>query len=110
MKYNPVLNERLARPSGFAGLHPLTPVSAPQGALALRFGLEALLAEQSGMDAVSLQPAAGAHGELAGMKMIRAYHASHGNPRKKVLIPQSAHGTNPSSSALCGYQVVAVAS
>ncbi len=110
MKYNPVLNEKVARLQGFAELHPLTPDSAAQGALALMFELEALLAEVSGMDAVSLQPAAGAHGELAGMKMIRAYHARHGNPRKKVLIPESAHGTNPSSSALCGYQVVAVPS
>ena len=110
MKYNPVLNERVARLPGFAALHPLTPVAAAQGALALMVELEGMLAEVSGMDAVSLQPAAGAHGELAGMKMIRAYHVSHGAPRKKVLIPQSAHGTNPASSALCGYQVVPVAS
>jgi glycine dehydrogenase subunit 2 len=72
--------------------------------------LERLLAEVSGMDAVSLQPAAGAHGELAGMKMIRAYHTARGAARRKVLIPQSAHGTNPASSALCGYRVVAGAS
>ncbi|MGH7899422.1 MAG: aminomethyl-transferring glycine dehydrogenase subunit GcvPB, partial [Candidatus Binatia bacterium] len=110
MKYNPVLNERLARLSAFADLHPLTPASAAQGALELMAELERLLAEVSGMDAVSLQPAAGAHGELAGMKMIRAHHVRHGNPRRKVLIPESAHGTNPASSALCGYRVVAVPS
>jgi glycine dehydrogenase subunit 2 len=110
MKYNPVLNEKVARLPGFADLHPLTPAVAAQGALELMAALEQLLAEVSGMDAVSLQPAAGAHGELAGMKMIRAYHASQGSPRRKVLIPQSAHGTNPASSALSGYQVIAVAS
>jgi len=110
MKYNPVLNEKVARLAGFAALHPLTPPAAAQGALALIVELEKLLGEVSGMDAVSLQPAAGAHGELAGMKMIRAHHVAHGAPRKKVLIPQSAHGTNPASSALCGYQVVPVAS
>jgi glycine dehydrogenase subunit 2 len=110
MKYNPVLNEKIARLSGFAELHPLTPTPAAQGALELMARLEALLAEVSGMDAVSLQPAAGAHGELAGMKMIRAHHVSRGSPRRKVLIPQSAHGTNPASSALCGYGVVPVAS
>jgi glycine dehydrogenase subunit 2 len=110
MKYNPVLNEKVARLAGFADLHPLTPPEAAQGALELMAELERLLAEVSGMDAVSLQPAAGAHGELAGMKMIRAHHVSRGGPRRKVLIPQSAHGTNPASSALCGYQVVPVAS
>ena len=110
MKYNPVLNEKVARLAGFADLHPLTPPAAAQGALELMAELEGLLAEVSGMDAVSLQPAAGAHGELAGMKMIRAHHVSQGRPRRKVLIPQSAHGTNPASSALCGYQVVPLAS
>ncbi len=110
MKYNPILNERVARLAGFAELHPFTPAMYAQGALALMHELEALLAEVSGMDAVSLQPAAGAHGELVGMKMIRAWHVERGNPRRKVLIPQSAHGTNPASSALCGYQVVPVAS
>jgi len=110
MKYNPVLNEKVARLPGFADLHPSTPPAAAQGALELMAALEQLLAEVCGMDAVSLQPAAGAHGELAGMKMIRAHHVARGNPRRKVLIPQSAHGTNPASSALCGYQVIAVAS
>jgi glycine dehydrogenase subunit 2 len=110
MKYNPVLNEKVARLAGFAHLHPLTPAASAQGALELMVELERLLAEVSGMNAVSLQPAAGAQGELAGMKMIRAHHVSQGRPRRKVLIPQSAHGTNPASSALCGYQVVPVAS
>jgi glycine dehydrogenase subunit 2 len=108
MKYNPIVNEKMARLDGFAALHPLTPPAAAQGALALVVELERLLAEVSGMDAVSLQPAAGAHGELAGMKMIRAHHVAKGDARKKVLIPQSAHGTNPASSALCGYKVVPV--
>ncbi|MGH7819567.1 MAG: aminotransferase class V-fold PLP-dependent enzyme, partial [Candidatus Binatia bacterium] len=108
MKYNPVLNEQVARLSGFARLHPRTPDAGCQGALALMAELEAWLAEVTGMDAASLQPAAGAHGELAGMKMIRACLADRGDPRRKVLIPKSAHGTNPASSALCGYQVVPV--
>ena len=110
MKYNPVLNERVARIPGFASLHPMTPASRAQGALQLIVELEALLAEVSGMDAVSLQPAAGAQGELVGMKMIRAYHEERGGTRRKVLIPESAHGTNPASSALCGYQVVPIPS
>lgn len=105
MKYNPVVNEIVARLPGFAHLHPLTPDEHAQGALALLVELERWLAEISGMDAVSLQPAAGAQGELTGMKLIRAYHREHGHPRKKVLIPGSAHGTNPASAALCGYAV-----
>ncbi len=105
MKYNPVVNETVARLPGFAQLHPLTPDEQAQGALALLVELERCLAEISGMDAVSLQPAAGAQGELTGMKLIRAYHQAHGHPRTKVLIPGSAHGTNPASAALCGYAV-----
>src|SRR5262245_48901705 len=108
MKYNPVINELVARLPGFAQLHPLIPDDYAQGALALLAELEHSLAEISGMDAVSLQPAAGAHGELTGMKLIRAYHHAHGYSRKKVLIPGSAHGTNPASAALCGYEVVEV--
>jgi glycine dehydrogenase subunit 2 len=106
MKYNPVANEAVARLAGLALLHPLVPDDAAQGALQLISELEDMLAEVSGMDAVSLQPAAGAQGELTGMKMIRAYHVDQGNPRKKVLIPASAHGTNPASAALCGYGTV----
>src|SRR5215813_13007047 len=108
MKYNPVVNEMAARLPGFAQLHPLMPDDCAQGALALLADLARRLAEISGMDAISLQPAAGAQGELTGMKLIRAYHVEHGHPRKKVLIPGSAHGTNPASAALCGYAVVEV--
>src|SRR5581483_7239563 len=108
MKYNPIVNEVVARLPGFASLHPLTPDEYAQGALALIAHLEHCLAEISGMDAVSVQPAAGAQGELTGMKLIRAYHQDRGNQRKKVLIPGSAHGTNPASAALCGYTVVEV--
>jgi glycine dehydrogenase subunit 2 len=108
MKYNPVVNEWAARLPGFAQLHPLWPDVLTQGALALLFELEQMLAEVSGMDAVSLTPAAGAQGEFVGIKMIRAHHERSGNPRKTVLIPESAHGTNPASSALCGYRVVEV--
>ncbi len=105
MKYNPIANETAARLAGFAGLHPLAPDSLAQGALELMIELQDMLAEISGMDVVSLQPAAGAQGELTGMKMIRAYHADRGDPRRSVLIPASAHGTNPASAALCGYEV-----
>jgi glycine dehydrogenase subunit 2 len=105
MKYNPLLNEAVARLGGFANLHPLAPDEHAQGALRLMRELEQMLAEVSGMAAVSLQPAAGAQGELTGMKMIRAFHADRGGPRSLVLIPASAHGTNPASAALCGYRV-----
>ena len=108
MKYNPVVNELVARFPGFAQLHPLLPDDWTQGALGLLVELERWLAEISGMDAVSVQPAAGAQGELTGLKLIRAYHTEHGNSRKKVLIPGSAHGTNPASASLCGYSVVEV--
>ncbi|HEX7406094.1 MAG TPA: aminomethyl-transferring glycine dehydrogenase subunit GcvPB [Candidatus Binatia bacterium] len=108
MKYNPVANEVVARLPGFAGLHPLAPDDAAQGALELISELESLLAEISGMAAVSLQPAAGAQGELTGMKMIRAYHVDRGRPRSKVIIPASAHGTNPASATLCGYSTVQI--
>lgn len=108
MKYNPVMNEVVARLPGFAQLHPLMPDAYAQGALTLLAELERCLADISGMDAISLQPAAGAQGELTGMKLIRAYHQARGHPRKTVLIPGSAHGTNPASAALCGYAVVEV--
>jgi glycine dehydrogenase subunit 2 len=109
MKYNPVVNEAVVRLAGLAQLHPLTPDEHAQGALELLAELERCLAEISGMEAISLQPAAGAQGELTGMKLIRAYHQERGAPRKKVLIPGSAHGTNPASAALCGYAVQEVA-
>ncbi len=108
MKYNPVVNEELARLPGFAGLHPLVPDALAQGALELLAALEAALAAVSGLDAVCLQPAAGAHGELLGMLLVRAYHVDRGNPRRRVLIPASAHGTNPASATLCGYEVTEV--
>jgi glycine dehydrogenase subunit 2 len=110
MKYNPRLNEDVARLPGFARLHPLTPPAAAQGALRLMYELAEALAEIAGMDAVSLQPAAGAQGELAGVLMIRAFHAARGEKRIKVLIPDAAHGTNPASTALAGYAVVEVKS
>jgi glycine dehydrogenase subunit 2 len=110
MKYNPKINERMARLEGFAMAHPYERVEAIQGALEVQKTLENCLAEISGMDAVTLQPAAGAHGELTGILMIRAYHESRGNPRKKILIPDSAHGTNPASAAIAGYVVESVPS
>jgi glycine dehydrogenase subunit 2 len=110
MKYNPKLNERVARLPGFAAAHPLSPPERVQGLLALFHALEGLLAEICGMDRVTLQPAAGAQGELAGIMMIRAYHEARGQKRTRVLVPDSAHGTNPASAALNGYDVVAIAS
>src|SRR5262249_44518795 len=94
MKYNPVVNEELARLPGFAQLHPLTPSVMAQGALRLCEALERALMAVSGLDAVSLQPAAGAQGELLGMLLVRAYHDDRGDTRRRVLIPASAHGTN----------------
>ena len=110
MKYNPKVNEEVARMSGWLKLHPQQPIATLQGALQLMFELQHDLAEISGMDAVTLQPAAGAQGEFTGLLMIRAYLSAKGNPRKKVLIPDTAHGTNPASSAACGYQVVTLKS
>ncbi len=105
MKYNPRINERMARLEGFVFAHPLAPTELIQGALDVQKRLEKCLAEISGMDAVSLQPAAGAHGELTGILLIRAYHESNGKPRHKILIPDSAHGTNPASVTISGYVV-----
>jgi glycine dehydrogenase subunit 2 len=110
MKYNPRVNERAARLSGFSQIHPYQSEELSQGALFLMYELEQYLAEISGLDRVSLQPAAGAQGELTGMMMIRAYHTARGDPRRVVLVPDSAHGTNPSSSSLAGYQVQALPS
>jgi glycine dehydrogenase subunit 2 len=106
MKYNPKVNEWAARLSGFARLHPYAPEGMLQGALELMYRLERGLAEVCGMDRVSLQPAAGAQGELAGLMMIRAHHAAQGRSPKKVLIPDTAHGTNPASCALNGFEAV----
>src|SRR6188768_1133456 len=110
MKHNPKVNEWAARLDGFANLHPLTPPHLAQGALELMVRLQALLAEIVGMDGVSLQPAAGAQGELTGLMMIRAYHQSQGRSPRKILIPDSAHGTNPASCALNGFEAVPFAS
>jgi glycine dehydrogenase subunit 2 len=108
MKYNPVVNEYLARLPGFAGLHPLVPAELAQGALEVFEALETALLAVCGLDALCLQPAAGAQGELLGMLLVREYHARRGAARRRVLIPASAHGTNAASSALCGYQVTEV--
>ena len=110
MKYNPKTNERQASLPGFSKAHPLLPGKLSQGALELMFKLERYLAEITGMEAVSLQPAAGAHGELAGMLLIYAYHKGKGSQRSKIIIPDTAHGTNPASAALCGYRPVPVKS
>jgi glycine dehydrogenase subunit 2 len=106
MKYNPVLNDEMAALPGFAGLHPQTPAHLAQGALELIARMEAALAEISGMDAVSLAPAAGAQGELAGLLMIRAWEEKRGHVRRKVIIPDTAHGTNPASCTLAGFEVI----
>ena len=107
MKYNPKINEETARIPGFANLHPLQPIETSQGALALMYHLQEWLKEIGGFSGVSLQPAAGAHGELTGVLIIRAYHRSRGDKnRTKILIPDSAHGTNPATSAMSGLQVI----
>jgi glycine dehydrogenase subunit 2 len=106
MKYNPKTNERQASLPGIANAHPLLPAALSQGLLRLLFELERLLAAITGLDAVTLQPAAGAQGELTGMLIFYAYHASQGKPRSKILIPDTAHGTNPASATLCGYRAV----
>jgi glycine dehydrogenase subunit 2 len=110
MKYNPKVNEVVARLPGFAQIHPLTPSALLQGALRLIYELEAMLAEVSGMDGVSAQPAAGAQGELTGLMLIRAFLSERGNPRKNIIVPDTAHGTNPASSTLCGYDVIQISS
>jgi glycine cleavage system P protein (glycine dehydrogenase) subunit 2 len=110
MKYNPKVNERVARLEGFAEAHPLMPAESVQGCLQVMADLEKYLCEITGMDAFTLQPAAGAQGEFTGIKMVRAYHQTHGDPRQVVLIPDSAHGTNPASAHLCGYRVEEITS
>ena len=111
MKFNPKLNEWAARLPGFAGLHPMAPDALAQGTLELLFELEAMLAEISGMEAVTLQPAAGAHGELTGILMIRAYHRSRGDlERTEVLVPDSSHGTNPATASMAGFRTITIPS
>jgi glycine dehydrogenase subunit 2 len=110
MKHNPKLNERVAALPGHARLHPLTPPERAQGALELMWLLQCSLAEICGLPHVSLQPSAGAHGELAGLLLTRAYHADRGETRGKALTPDTAHGTNPATVTMAGYDVVKVAS
>jgi glycine dehydrogenase subunit 2 len=105
MKHNPRVNEEVARLPGFAAAHPLAPEEVSQGVLELTFRLERILSELTGLERVTLQPAAGAQGELAGILMVRAALAKEGNPRQTVLIPDSAHGTNPASAHFAGYKV-----
>src|SRR6185312_10264810 len=109
MKYNPKLNEDMAALPGFAHIHPLQPENTAQGAIQLFYELEQYLAEISGMARVTLQPSAGAHGELTGLMLIKAHHESKGQrQRKLVLIPDNAHGTNPASATLADYKAVEV--
>ncbi len=111
MKYNPKINEAVSRLPGFANLHPLQPAETTQGALRLMYELQEALQEITGFAACSLQPAAGAHGELTGVHMIWAYHHDRGDTqRNKILVPDSAHGTNPASSAMSGFRVVEIPS
>ena len=111
MKYNPKINEWAARLPGFAALHPLAPDAAAQGTLELLWELEQWLIAISGMKAVTLQPAAGAHGELTGILMVRAYHAARGDhERTEVIVPDSSHGTNPATASMAGFKTVTVKS
>jgi len=110
MKYNPKTNERQAALPGFAKAHPLLPAELTQGALKVMYDLERYLAEITGLPAVTLQPAAGSQGELTGMMVIRAFHKNRGENRSKVMIPDTAHGTNPASATLCGFKPVPVKS
>jgi glycine dehydrogenase subunit 2 len=110
MKYSPKTNERQAGLSGFTGAHPLLPARLSQGALRIMFELEQYLAEITGLDATTLQPGAGAHGELTGILIIHAFHKKNGSVRSKIILPDTAHGTNPASVALCGYHPVSVTS
>ncbi|WP_179234451.1 MULTISPECIES: aminomethyl-transferring glycine dehydrogenase subunit GcvPB [Heyndrickxia] len=111
MKYNPKINETVARFPGFAHIHPLQDESTVQGALGLMYDLQEHLKEITGMDEVTLQPAAGAHGEWTGLMLIRAFHEANGDTKRtKVIIPDSAHGTNPASASVAGFETVTVKS
>lgn len=110
MKYNPKVNEFLAALEGFGNLHPLADEDSSQGALELMFNLQEALKNITGMDAVTLQPSAGAHGELTGMMIIKKYFEVKGDKRTKVIIPDSAHGTNPASAKMCGFEIVEIKS
>ncbi len=108
MKHNPRLNEKMARVPGLSDVHPLQPLSTVQGSLKVMDELSHWLKTLTGMPAVALSPKAGAHGELCGVMAIRAAHEAKGDPRKYILVPESAHGTNPATAALCGYKVKAI--
>ena len=108
MKYNPKINEAAAALEGFRDIHPLAPEKDVQGALKLMYGLGEALKEITGTDAISFAGAAGAHGEYIGLRIIKAYHAARGETRRKILVPDSAHGTNPASAAMAGFEVVNV--
>ena len=110
MKYNPKVNELLASLDDFAQLHPLQDDEDAQGSLKLMYNLSEALKEVTGMDAITLQPAAGAHGELTGMMIVQKYFETIGQNRKNVIIPDSAHGTNPASAAMCGFNIVEIKS
>jgi len=110
MKYNPRINEDACRLEGFAGLHPYQPIVSVQGALEVLSGLQEALAEVSGLPGVTLQPAAGAHGELTALMCFRAAHTAAGDPRRKVIIPDTAHGTNPATVTMCGYETITIPS
>jgi glycine dehydrogenase subunit 2 len=111
MKYNPLINEEVAKFDGFLNLHPLVGEDRAQGALQLMYELQNYLSEIVGMDAFTLQPAAGAHGEYTGMSIIKAYHMSRGDEKRRVVIvPDSAHGTNPATSKMAGFDVVSITS
>jgi len=110
MKYNPKVNEEIARMSGFSDIHPYTPEDLSKGILKLMYELQGFLAEITGMDDVTLQPAAGAHGELTGLMMVKACLQGRGERRKKVLVPDTAHGTNCSTSAIASYQMIEIKS
>jgi glycine dehydrogenase subunit 2 len=109
MKYNPKINEVVARYAGFAGIHPYQPAEQVQGALELMYELQEMLGKISGFSSVTLQPAAGAHGELTGVLVVRSYHHERGDfARTKILVPDSAHGTNPATAAMAGFQVITI--
>lgn len=112
MKYNPRINEELSALSGFTGLHPLQPESTVQGALKVLYEAQQMICEITGMDDMTMQPAAGAHGEYTGLLLIRNYHKERGEleQRTKIIVPDSAHGTNPASAVMAGFKVVSVPS
>ena len=110
MKYNPKVNELLASLEGFCELHPHQDDKDAQGSLKLMYNLQEALKEVTGMDAITLQPAAGAHGELCGMMIVKKYFETIGEDRKNVIIPDSAHGTNPASAAMCGFNIIEIKS